>query len=103
MNAVFLPIWVTLAAGLFVGGNEVRHVVDGRAKLEAAALPPAASYDVAVTLNVTPEPFHMNRLQNIGTMAAASGSTVVLRRVPASRLTTLAREPWVASLAAAKS
>lgn len=101
MNAILRApaFWITAAIAVAVLGHGVVQALDGRAKRSAAGLAAATGPEnIAVTLTVAPEQFHMSRLQQWGTMTGAEGRTVRLRNVSPANIDALASRSWVASI-----
>jgi hypothetical protein len=53
---------------------------------------------VVEQLTTPPEQFHIKLLQGYGTVSGVGASTIVLQRLPAQRVTELARLYWVARI-----
>ncbi|GGH24183.1 hypothetical protein GCM10007036_30400 [Alsobacter metallidurans] len=91
--------WITAAIAVMVLGDGVIQRFDGEAKRRAAGLTETTGPEnVAVTLTVAPEQFHMSRLQQWGTMTGAEGRTVRLRNVSPANIDALASRSWVAGI-----
>lgn len=60
-----------------------------------AALGTERYLSVAVVLDFAPEDFHMKYFQALGTMAGVTGNTVLLRRIAAADVRSLAGNYWV--------
>ena len=92
-------LWINLVIVLALLGNPVLRQVQAHDKLRLAGLDgTGAQEDVAVELGVTPEQFHMARLQRWGTMVGAQGRVVRLRGVSPDNLQQIARQSWVQAL-----
>ena len=91
--------WITALLLAGVLGNNLWRGIEGRSKLRAGDLEkPGASENITVILSVRPEPFHMSRLQEWGTMVGAEGRTVRLRSVNPTNLERIASRSWVEAL-----
>ncbi len=51
--------------------------------------------DIAVKLPFKPEQFHINLLQQVGTVRGVRGTVVLVGRVPAAEVERLARYYWI--------
>jgi hypothetical protein len=51
--------------------------------------------DITVVLPFAPEQFHVNLLQQVGTVRGVRGNTVLVGRVPAADVWRLARHYWI--------
>jgi hypothetical protein len=89
-------LWINLAIATVLLGNPVWRELQARDKLQGAGLAVVASrVDISVDLGVTPEQFHMSRLQKWGTMVGAQERSVRLRGVSSDNLQQIARQSWV--------
>jgi uncharacterized transporter YbjL len=91
--------FVTLLIALAMLVNAGLDHLAGDRKLRAAGLADATvPVSIVVGLAVTPEQFHMNRVQAAGTMVGAEGRSIRLRNVSPQALRDLANRSWVAQL-----
>ena len=98
MNALLRShlLWINLTIAAILLGNPVWRDLQAREKLLGAGLAGnTARVDVSVDLGVTPEQFHMSRLQKWGTMVGAQERSVRLRGVSPDNLQRIARQSWV--------
>lgn len=73
--------------------------IAGARKLEAGGLAAmTAPVSVVVTLDFTPEEFHMTRLQQVGRLLGVDGRSVRLADVTRAAATAIAREYWVQAI-----
>lgn len=67
-------------------------------QLRAKLAEGVARVDVAVVLRFPPEEFHVRFFQDFGVITGVDGDAVLLRRVAAEDVITLAKQYWVAAV-----
>jgi hypothetical protein len=93
-SVTFTAFLVCAVALIELGG-----IVQGSKKLKAAGISAqSSSVPVILHLRISPEQYHMTRLQSAGRLARVVDRTVYMREVSGAQLTELAREGWVSKI-----
>lgn len=93
------PGWFTLLLLAALAGYFGWLDLGGAAKLQVSGLPEAAAHhNVEVVLSITPEQFHMTRLQAAGRLIRFEGGSAFIMDLPDAALEELARNYWVEAI-----
>ncbi len=87
-----------LAVGLVLGGSAVYGRVTAPWRIAPALkaeLARGGYADIAVSLAFKPEQFHINLLQQVGTVRGVRGEVVLVGRVPVAEVRRLSRYYWI--------
>ena len=87
-----------LAVALVVGGFAAYGRLTAPGRIDPAlarGLAKGGYADIAVVLPFPPEQFHVNLLQQVGTVRGVRGNVVLVGRVPAAEVWHLARYYWI--------
>jgi len=87
-----------LAVAVILGGSAAYGRVTAPWRIAPdlqARLADGGYADIRVVLPFGPEQFHVNLLQQVGTVRGVQGNTVLVGRVPAAEVWRLARHYWI--------
>ena len=87
-----------LAMALVLGGSAAYGRISAPWRISPdlqARLANGGYADITVVLPFAPEQFHVNLLQQVGTVRGVRGNTVLVGRVPAADVWRLARYYWI--------
>ena len=87
-----------LAVALVLGGFAAYGRLTAPGRIDPAlarGLAKGGYADIAVVLPFPPEQFHVNLLQQVGTVRGVRGNVVLVGRVPAAEVERLARYYWI--------
>lgn len=89
-------LYFTVLLVLAVAGVEIAATIRGSQQLQAAGIAPdSASAPVMLYLRISPEQYHMTRLQAAGRLARVVDRTIYMSEISGEQLAGLARERWV--------